>query len=78
MKDKLILLEKLCEQYGLYFVDFTMWHGHEWAYVGNHRDPTSYIEKLSRGQLEAMSPRQIEELVVECALTEMASNHEKD
>lgn len=75
IEDKLTLLEKLCQQYGLHFVDLTVWHGHEWAYVGSHRDPASYIEKLSPGQLEAMSPRQIEELVVECALTEVASNH---
>jgi hypothetical protein len=75
IKDKLALLEKLCEQYNLHFVDLTVWHGHEWAYIGSHYDPSSYIEKLSSDQIESMSPRQIEHLLVECALTEMASNH---
>jgi hypothetical protein len=75
MRDKLALLTELCEQYNLHFVDLIVWHGHEWAYIGSHYDPTSYIEKLSSDQIESMSPRQIEELVVQCALTEMVSDH---
>jgi hypothetical protein len=78
VKDKLIFLEKLCVQYGLHFVDLTVWHGHEWAYIGSHQDPTSYIEKLSPSQIEGMNPRQLEELVIKCTLVEMSSDHGQD
>ena len=71
---KLALLRELCDQYNLHFVDLTMWHGHESAYVGSHYDPTSYIEKLSSDQIEGMSPDQIEGLVLDCALIDMASS----
>jgi len=70
---KLALLRELCEEYNLHFVDLVMWHGHETAYIGSHYDPASYIEKLSRGQIESMGSGQIEELVVKCALVDVAS-----
>ena len=79
VKKKLFFLEELCEQYNLNFVDLTVWHGHEWAYIGSHHDPISYIEKLSPNQIEGMSPGQIEDLVVKCALVEMvALDHGQD
>jgi hypothetical protein len=78
IEDKLVLLTELCEQYNLHFVDLTVWHGHEWAYIGSHYDPSSYIEKLSSDQIESMDSGQIEELVVQCTLVEMASGHGQD
>jgi hypothetical protein len=70
---KLALLRELCEKYNLRFVDLVMWYGHGTAYIGSHRYPKSYMEKLSLGQLKVMSPGQLEDLVVECALVDMAS-----
>jgi len=70
---KLALLRKLCEEYNLDFVDLVRWHGHETAYIASHYDRASYIEKLSSDQIESMSPRQLEDLVVECALIAVAS-----
>ena len=78
IKDKLALLEKLCKEYNLHFVDLTVWHGHEWAYVGSYYDPASYIEKLCPNQIEAMDPGQIEELVIKCTLVEMSLGYGQD
>lgn len=70
---KLALLRELCKEYNLLFVNLLMWEGHETAYIGSHYDRASYIEKLSSDQIESMSPRQLEDLVVECALIAVAS-----
>ena len=73
IKDKVALLRELCKEYNLLFVDLLIWHGHETAYIGGHYDRASYIKKLSPDQIDLMSPRQLEDLVVECALIEVAS-----
>lgn len=70
---KLALLRELCKEYNLLFVNLLMWEGHETAYIWSYYDRASYIEKLSSDQIESMSPRQLEDLVVECALIAVAS-----
>lgn len=70
---KLALLRELCEKYNLHFVNLVMWEGLETAYIGSHYNSISYIEKLSSDQIESMSPRQLEDLVVGCALVDVAS-----
>lgn len=72
---KLTLLKELCGDYGLFFADFTVWQDFSFVYIASHCDVSSYIERLSYDQLKSLSPRQIEEFVVECALTDVASNH---